>query len=248
MSFSVDINCDMGEGMTNESLIMPFISSANIACGYHAGDAATMQQTLELALQHQVAVGAHPSYPDKENFGRTAMHLSAAAICNMVKEQIGSLANIASKYNYQLHHVKPHGALYNMAMKDEVVAEAICKAVIETDKSLVIYAQSGSKLIAVAQSMHLKTANEVFADRTYQSDGSLTPRSQPNALIENEETLAKQVLEMVTQHIVTAISGKIIPVKTDTICIHGDGGHTVEFARCIYELLYLNDVSIKSIG
>ena len=247
MNFSVDFNCDMGEGMPNEALIMPFISSANIACGYHAGDTATMQQTLELALQYDVAVGAHPSFPDKENFGRTNMHLPATDVCDMVKAQIEALADIAIKYNYQLHHVKPHGALYNMAAKDEVLATAICKAVLETDKKLLVYAQSGSKMISVAQSMNLRTCDEVFADRSYQPDGSLSPRSQPNALLQDEDAVAAQVLQMVTQQSVNTVDGKIIPVKAGTICIHGDGEHAVEFARCIYELLYLNHVSIKSI-
>ena len=245
MHFSVDINCDMGEGMPNEALIMPFISSANIACGYHAGDAVTMQQTLELALQYDVAVGAHPSFRDKENFGRANIYLPASEVCDMVKEQIEALANIAVKYNYPLHHVKPHGALYNMATKDEALATAICKAAFETDKNLLIYAQSGSKLTTVAHSMGLKTCNEVFADRTYQDDGTLTPRAQPNALLENEDAVAMQVLQMVMQQSVTSIDGKTIPVKAGTICIHGDGEHAVEFARCIYELLYLNNVSIK---
>ena len=246
MNFSVDLNCDMGEGMANEALIMPFISSANIACGYHAGDADTMQRTLELALEHQVAVGAHPSFPDKENFGRVNMHLPATEVSDMVKDQIEILAGIAAKCNCPLHHVKPHGALYNMAAKDEVLAAAICKAILETDKSLFVYAQSGSKLISVALSMGLKTCNEVFADRTYQADGSLTPRSQPNALLQNEEDVAVHVLQMITQQTVTGTDGKMIPVKAGTICIHGDGEHAVEFARCVYELLYLNNVSIKS--
>lgn len=246
MDFSVDLNCDMGEGMLNEALIMPFISSANIACGYHAGDRTIIQQTLELAMQYNVAVGAHPSFPDKENFGRTNMQLPAIDVCDMVKEQIEVLANIAAKYNYQLHHLKPHGALYNMAAKDEVLATAICKAVMETDKNLLVYAQSGSKLITVAHSMGLKTCSEVFADRTYQADGSLTPRSEPNAVLQDEDAVAAQVLQMITQQSVNSTDGKIIPVKADTICIHGDGEHAVEFARCINELLYLNHVSIKS--
>ncbi len=246
MSFSVDLNCDMGEGMPNEALLMPFISSANIACGYHAGDLATMQQTLELAMQYNVAAGAHPSFPDKENFGRTNMHLPVIDVCDMVKVQIEALAGIAIKYNYRLHHVKPHGALYNMAAKDEALATAICKAVLETDKNLLIYAQSGSKLIKISHSMGLKTCSEVFADRSYQADGSLTPRSQPNALLQNEDEVAAQVLQMVIEQHVTSVDGKIIPVKAETICIHGDGKHAVEFARCINELLYLNNVSIKS--
>ena len=247
MNYSVDINCDMGEGMPNEALIMPFISSANIACGYHAGDIGTMQQTIELALQHDVVVGAHPSFPDKENFGRTNMYLPANEIYDLVKKQVELLSNCAAKYNCRLHHVKPHGALYNMAATDEILATAICKAVWETDKNLLIYAPGGSKLVTAAQSMNLKTANEVFADRTYQDDGGLTPRSQPNALLQNEQDVAAQVLQMVTKQTVTTTNGSTIPIKAETICIHGDGEHAVEFARCIFELLYLNLVSVKAI-
>ncbi len=237
MGFSVDLNCDMGEGMLNDALIMPYISSANIACGYHAGDEIIMQRTIELALQYNVAIGAHPSFPDKENFGRTSMNFPADEITGMVKQQVELLANIAAKNNCSLQHVKPHGALYNMASKDETLAVAICKAIIETDRSLVIYAQSGGKLIAVAESMDIKTCSEVFADRTYRADGSLTPRTAANALLQDEHTVKAQVLQMITQQTVTTTDGKIIPVKAGTICIHGDGEHAVKFANIIHELL-----------
>ena len=246
MNISVDINCDMGEGMPNESLIMPFISSASVACGFHAGDATTMQQTLELAIEHQVAVGAHPSYPDKENFGRTNLQFPPDAIKDMVKEQLDTLAIIAAKLNYPLHHVKPHGALYNMAAKDKTIASAICQAVLETNKDLMIYAPYGSKLIEAAGSMNLRTCNEVFADRTYQDDGSLTPRTHPNALLHYEKDMSAQVLQMLTTKTVTTTEGKTIPVIADTVCIHGDGEYAVEFARAIFELLYLNSMTIKT--
>ena len=248
MLFSVDLNCDMGEGMNNDALIMPFISSANIACGYHAGDEYIIRKTIELALQHGVAIGAHPSFPDKENFGRTNLHFSFAAVVDMVKEQVELIANAAAKNNCTLHHVKPHGALYNMTSKDEELAGAICKAVLDTDPSLLIYAQSGGKLIALAHSLNLKTCSEVFADRTYQSDGTLTPRSQPNALLTDEAAVTKHLLQMVTQQTVTAADGKIIQVQAETICIHGDGEHTVAFARIINEVLASNSIAIKSRG
>ncbi len=246
MNISVDINCDMGEGMMNESLIMPFISSASIACGFHAGDANTMQQTLELAMQHRVAAGAHPSYPDKENFGRTHMHFQPDAIYDIVKEQVDILANIAARLNYPLHHVKPHGALYNMAATDKTIATAICRAVLATDKDLLIYAPNGSCLIEAARHINLRTCNEVFADRTYQADGSLTPRNQPHALLHNVRDMAAQVLLMVTTRTVNTTGGTTIPVIADTICIHGDGEHAVEFARAIYDLLSMNNITIKS--
>ena len=236
MPFSIDLNCDMGEGMPNDALIMPFISSANIACGFHAGNEAIMQQTIELALQHNVAIGAHPSFPDKENFGRTNMHFSAEQVNAMVKEQIETLAKIASKNNCKLHHVKPHGSLYNMAAKDEGLSTAICKAINETDSSLLVYALSGSKLINVAQAMGLQACNEVFADRTYQADGSLTPRSQPNALLLSKEAAAQQALQILQHGTVVTTNGETINLKADTICIHGDGAFAVEFAKIIHSL------------
>lgn len=246
MSFSVDLNCDMGEGMANDALIMPFISSANIACGYHAGDTDIMQQTIELAMMHHVAIGAHPSFPDKENFGRANMRFSAGEVCDMVKEQVELLANRAAKNNCTLHHVKPHGALYNMASNDEELAGAICKAMLEADAKLLLYAQSGSKLSRVAASMDIRVCHEVFADRTYQADGSLTPRSQPNALISNEAAVTAQVLQMITEQTVTTTGGKTIPVRPDTVCIHGDGDHAVQFAKAIYGMMGLNNICIKS--
>ena len=248
MVSSFDLNCDLGEGIANDPLIIPFISSVNIACGYHAGDSTSMKQTLELAMEYQVAAGAHPSFPDKENFGRTEMHLPARKIYDLVKEQVETLANMAIKYNYPLHHVKPHGALYNMAAKDEEISTSICEAILDLDCNLIVYAPSKSKLASVATSMHIKTCNEVFADRYYRSDGSLVPRSQPKALIDNEDAMAKQLLQILTQQSLTAEDGKTIPVKVDTICLHGDGEHALEFARLINELLYLNNIALKPMG
>jgi UPF0271 protein len=243
MHYSIDLNCDMGEGMSNDAFLMPMISSANIACGYHAGDEALMQQTIELALQHQVKIGAHPSFPDRENFGRTNMHFTTAEIVDMVKTQIELLSTIALKMNARLHHVKPHGALYNMAWKDKILSAAICTAILETDPTLVVYAQSGSALIIMAESMHLKTCNEVFADRSYQPDGTLTTRTIPHALLQTEQEVIAQVLQMVLQQTVTA-EGKVIPVKAETICIHGDGAHALEFAKSIYQTCRSHNISI----
>lgn len=236
----------MGEGMLNDALIMPFISSANIACGFHAGNAVIMQQTIELALKYNISIGAHPSFPDKENFGRTNMHFSPEDVYSMVKEQIETLAEIAAKNNCKLHHVKPHGALYNMAAKDEELSAAICKAIKEIDALLIVYALSGSKMIDVATAMGLQTRNEVFADRTYQPDGSLTPRSISNALLQTEEAVTKQVLQILLEKSVTTADGKIIPLKADTICIHGDGEHAIEFVKIIYDNLTANNITILS--
>ena len=246
MNISIDLNCDMGEGMSNDALIMPFISSANIACGFHAGNETIMQQTIELAMQYNVSIGAHPSFPDKENFGRTNMHLPPEQVYAIVKEQIEILGKIAARNNCKLHHVKPHGALYNMAAKDAELAAAICKAISEIDPSLLVYALSRSKMIDVAQAMGLQVCNEVFADRTYQSDSSLTPRSLPNALLISEDAVTKQVLQILLKKNVTATDGKIITLKADTICIHGDGEHAVEFAEAIHNSFKANNITLQA--
>jgi 5-oxoprolinase (ATP-hydrolysing) subunit A len=235
-----DINCDMGEGMGNEEELMPFISSANIACGYHAGDRDTMKKVIDLCLEFNIAIGAHPSYPDKENFGRTDMvgiSLQARDVQNIVSEQVFILKQVAKEAGAKLHHVKPHGALYNRAAWDEEVAEYICKALISTGNRLLLYGLSGSKMKAVAAKYALDFREEVFADRTYKDNGSLTPRTEENALIDNSEDVVSQVLEMVQNKRVRTTLGKYIPVEAKTICIHGDGKHAVEFARKIYQAL-----------
>jgi 5-oxoprolinase (ATP-hydrolysing) subunit A len=228
-----DLNCDMGEGIGNDKLIMPYITSANIACGYHAGDEETMQQTILLAKKYNVNIGAHPSFLDRENFGRTEMDTSANEIYHLVQEQITILQKIASNNNAQLHHVKPHGALYNMAAKDKSLAKAIADAVKEFDQNLILFGLSNSFLTSEAKAIGLKTASEVFADRTYQDDGSLTRRTLPNALIQNTDEALQQVLMMVNEGKVKTVSGKEIPIVAETICIHGDGKHAVEFANAI---------------
>ncbi|MEJ7673142.1 MAG: 5-oxoprolinase subunit PxpA [Chitinophagaceae bacterium] len=192
-----DLNCDMGEAIGNDELVMPYITSANIACGYHAGDEQTMQQTILLAKKYKVNIGAHPSFLDRENFGRTEMKLSPQEVYELVSKQIIFLQKIAGKNHAALHHVKPHGALYNMAAKEKALAKAIAHAVKVCDKNLVLFGLSNSFLISEAKAILLKTASEVFADRTYQDDGRLTPRSQPNALIENIDETIQQVLMMV---------------------------------------------------
>ena len=228
-----DLNCDMGEGIGSDELIMPYITSANIACGYHAGDEATMRQTILLAKKYNVNIGAHPSFLDRENFGRTEIKKSPEEVYELVSEQIRLLQKIAINNNAHLHHVKPHGALYNMAAKEKALAQAIANAVHDIDKNLVLFGLSNSFLISEAKAIGLKTASEVFADRTYQDDSSLTPRSLPNALIENADEAIQQVLMMVKQQKVKTVSGKEIPIVAETICIHGDGKNAVEFAKSI---------------
>jgi 5-oxoprolinase (ATP-hydrolysing) subunit A len=234
----IDINCDMGEGMGNEEQLMPFINSANIACGYHAGNAATMQQVIRLCLQYNVHIGAHPSFLDNKNFGRTPMHLSQEEIHNIVTAQLNAINTIAKDCGAKLHHVKPHGALYNMAAKDATIAKAIAQAVKNFDTSLIYYGLSGSVMIDEAKKAGLQTANEVFADRTYQTDGSLTPRTQPNGLIGNADDVIQQVIKFIKENKVTAATGENVFIKADTISIHGDGEHAVEFAKAIHKKIH----------
>jgi UPF0271 protein len=243
---TIDLNCDMGEGLSNDSMIMPWISSVNIACGYHAGDEETMRRTVELTLQNGVSIGAHPGFADKANFGRTEMQLSLTEVSELVAAQVFILQKIANEFGVKLHHVKPHGALYNMAAKDAMLANAIAKTVHDIDSGLVLYGLSGSYSISEAKKIGVKTASEVFADRTYQDNGNLTPRTQPNALIETEEASLQQVLQMIEQKTVTSVNGKQVPIQAETICLHGDGAYAVAFAKNIYYTLQQNQVGIKS--
>ena len=221
----------MGEGIDNDETIMPFITSANIACGYHAGDEQTMRTTILLAKKYGVNAGAHPSFPDKENFGRTEMQFLPQDIYHLVMQQLKLFQTIADECGVKFHHVKPHGALYNMAAREQVLADALVLAVKDFSGHLVVYGLSNSFLISEAKRIGLPTKSEVFADRTYQDDGSLTPRSQQNALIEDAEQASQQVLQMVTNKTVTTVSGKEIPIVAETICIHGDGKSAVQFAK-----------------
>lgn len=232
-----DLNCDMGEGIGNDEAIMPFITSANISCGFHAGNTDTMRKTIDLALKYEVKVGAHPSFRDKENFGRVDVHLSDDKLYALVLEQLIKIDLVAKERGASLHHVKPHGALYNMAARDRHVARIVATAVKDFDESLVLYGLSGSYMISEANAIGLVAANEVFADRTYNNDGSLTPRNQPGALIEDVEKCLAQVTQMINDKTVVTISGKIIPVAADTICIHSDGKYAVQFAKAISQVV-----------
>ncbi len=243
----IDLNCDMGEEIGNDKDIMPFISSANIACGYHAGNETTMKETVESAMQNNVAIGAHPSFNDRENFGRKEMDLSTNEIYSLVSTQIKILDSVVQKQGTYLHHVKPHGALYNMSAKNNEIAKVIAQAVWDHNKHLILFGLSGSHSISEAKEIGLKTASEVFADRTYQDDGSLTPRSQSNALIEVEQKALEQILQMIKERTVTTVSGKRISIIAETICIHGDGKHAAAFAKKINEALKKEKIIIKPI-
>jgi UPF0271 protein len=243
----IDINCDMGEGMATDTAIMPFISSANIACGFHAGDDNTMRETVSLAIQYGVTIGAHPGYADKENFGRTEMHVSDEEVYALIQQQVAALMKIAAEKAAKLHHVKPHGALYNQSAKDPQLAAVIAKAVYDIDPALVLFGLSGSHSISEAKKIGLTTASEVFADRSYQDDGSLTPRSKPGALLQSTEAALQQVLQMVNEKTVTSLTGKKVLIDADTICLHGDGAHAADFAKAIYQLLQQHSVHIQSV-
>ncbi len=242
----VDLNCDLGEGCTTDSAIMPFISSANIACGYHAGNEEIIKQTLLLAKKFNVAIGAHPSYPDKENFGRKEMVLPLHEIKDLVIEQIQIVKNLATEAGFTLHHVKPHGALYNRAARDINIAIIIAEAVKEVDPKLILFGLANSESGKAAEKVGLNFYNEVFADRTYTDDGKLTPRTESNALIVTKEASIEQVLRMIQKEEVISTSGKIIPIKADTICIHGDGTHAVDFVKLLNKLILDSNIRISS--
>lgn len=233
----IDINCDTGEGIGNDEALMPFITSANVACGYHAGNETTMRTTILLAKSYGVHAGAHPSFPDKENFGRTEMPVTPQELYHFVAKQLRLFGKIAEECGVPFHHVKPHGALYNMAAREVQLAEAFAFAVKDFDPHLIVYGLSNSYLVSEAVRFGLPALHEVFADRTYRDDGSLTPRSQPDALIEDEEAAVKQVLQMVVKKTVTTVSGNEIAMQADTVCLHGDGRNAVRFANAIFKAL-----------
>jgi UPF0271 protein len=216
----MQINCDLGEGIGNDAALMPYIDEANIACGFHSGDAFTMRETVALCIRHGVKIGAHPSYLDRENFGRKEIELSPEEIYLLVRKQVETLKKITEQAGAKLHHVKPHGALYNTSAKNEAVAKAIAKAVKDVDAGLVLFGLKNSLSIAAGKEIGLNTAEEAFADRRYESDGSLTPRSQPGACF----TSVKEVIDQVEK------------IKADTWCIHGDGPHAVDFAKALHQL------------
>jgi UPF0271 protein len=236
----IDLNCDLGEGFGaytagDDAAMMPFITSANIACGFHAGDATVMRQTVALCVQHQVAIGAHPSFPDLQGFGRRNMSLSTKEVYDLVLYQTGALAAFVKAAGGTLHHVKPHGALYNMAAKDNTLAAAIVQAVKDFDPSLLLYGLAGSELIKAAAEAGLRSCSEVFADRTYLPDGTLTPRNQPGAFIHDAAAAVQQVMQLLQQSVIHA----------ETVCIHGDGPNAVAFAQALHTHLQQQGVQLK---
>lgn len=235
---SIDLNCDMGESfgawrMGNDAALMDFVSSVNIACGFHAGDASVIRKTVETAIEKGVKIGAHPSFPDIQGFGRREIKMSPNEIFDIVLYQVAALKGVCEALGTRLNHVKPHGALYNTAAKRAEIASAIAEAVKKIDENLIFYGLSGSFLISEAEKTGLRTASEVFADRTYTPEGTLTPRIEPNALIEDEKQAIAQVLQMIFEGNATATNGEKVALKAQTVCIHGDGKHALDFARNI---------------
>ena len=231
----IDLNCDMGESygawkMGADADVMPFITSANIACGFHGGDPATIRKTVRLALDHGVAIGAHPSLPDIQGFGRRAMKISPQDMYDLVVYQAGAVEAFARAAGGKLHHIKCHGALYNMAAVDEGLSDAMARAAKDLG-NVMVYALSNSTMMKVVKKHNLPVAGEVFADRGYSDDGTLAPRDQPGGMIEDKQKSVAQALAMVEQGYVMSLSGKRVPVAADTLCLHGDQPGAVAFAK-----------------
>ena len=250
--FRVDLNCDFGESFGRYRLgeqeeILKYVTSANIACGFHAGDPTVMRETVQLAIKNGVKIGAHPGLPDLNGFGRREMNITPQEAYDMVVYQVGALQGFLTTLNETMQHVKTHGALYNMAAKDSKLAGAIAQAVYDISPNLVLFGLAGSELIKAGEKIGLPIAHEVFADRTYQHDGALTSRKQPNALITDREQSVLQVVKMVKDGSVLSQQQIEVPLQADTICIHGDGDHAVEFAKYIKAALTEEQIAVRAI-
>ncbi|WP_458460335.1 LamB/YcsF family protein [Paenibacillus sp.] len=250
-SKTLDINCDLGESYgvyrtLSDETILPLITSANIACGFHAGDPATMRMTVESALEHQVAIGAHPGLPDLQGFGRRRMEITPREAYDMVVYQIGALDAFVRASGGRMHHVKPHGALYNMAAEDAKLAEAIVEAIYQVQPELYLYGLAGSELIDAANRISLRSVSEVFADRTYGADGKLTPRSHAGAVIEESGQAIAQVLRMVKDGVVVSTDGTLVNIKAETVCVHGDGANALTFAQEIRRVLESEGIKLSA--
>ncbi len=238
----ITLNCDLGESfgmyqIGNDEAIIPLVDAVNIACGFHAGDPHTMNKTVQLAKKHQVNIGAHPGFQDLQGFGRRNIDILPEQAYDLVVYQLGALQGFVTIHDMQLVHVKPHGALYNMACNNRELAIAIAQAVHDVDPNLILVGLANSELINAGEELGLQVANEVFADRTYQPDGSLTPRSEADSVIHDIEQAMKQVYEIVTTGKVTTINGDLINIKADTICVHGDSGEALHFVQRIREII-----------
>jgi 5-oxoprolinase (ATP-hydrolysing) subunit A len=245
----ININCDLGESSKfhstkNDPLLLNIVNSANIACGYHAGDKATMEKTIEISKKNKVSIGAHPSFNDKENFGRKKLNLSPAEITTLVIDQINILSEIAENKEMKVTHVKPHGALNNMACEDYELAKIISEAIIQINKDLIFLVPTGSQMEKAGKKYGLRIAAEIFADRNYEDDGNLVSRSKKNAMILDPEISRKHVIKMVENQSLNCYSGKQIPCEIDSICVHGDNESAVNTAKQIREGLIKSSVTL----
>jgi UPF0271 protein len=249
----VDLNADVGESfgiyvLGHDSALVPWLTSVNIACGFHAGDPAIMRETVALARSHAVAVGAHPGFPDLAGFGRREMRMSPREVEDLVVYQVGALAAVAAVQGVTLRHVKPHGALYTMAAADPALADAIARAVAAVDSRLVLVGLSGSALVRAGAQAGLSTASEAFADRAYERDGTLTPRSRPDAVLDDPALVCSRAVAMVHEQGVTTTDGTRVPLQVDTICVHGDTPGAAGMARRIRTALEQAGVVVRSMG
>jgi UPF0271 protein len=246
MSLVVDLNADLGEGAGHDDELLELVTSANIACGFHAGDANTMRRSIETARERNVAVGAHPSLFDRENFGRKELPVKPEEVFEAVVYQLGIFQAIAEAAGVQPNHVKPHGALYNMAVRDEPLADAIGRAIASVDKKLILFAPQNTALARAGEKNGPQVAHEVFADRNYLSNGQLVPRTGPDALLHDPEETAPRVIRMLREGKVRSIDGVDVDVRAETICLHGDNPEAVDFARVLRSHLEKEGVTIRA--
>ncbi len=252
-SMNIDLNCDMGESFGRYTLgldaeMISLISSANIACGFHAGDPSVMRKTIQMSMTHGVGIGAHPGFPDMVGFGRRNIDMAADELCDAIIYQVSALMGFAKALGGRMQHVKPHGALYNMAANDETMARAIIDALLKLDDSLILFGLAGSNMLAIAKEAGLNVAHEVFADRAYNEDGTLVSRRLPGSVITAPVEVAERVLKMVKERRVRAITGAEIDLEFDTICVHGDTAGAVEHVRHIKQALNQEGIDIVPIG
>ncbi|MDP7195413.1 MAG: 5-oxoprolinase subunit PxpA [SAR202 cluster bacterium] len=249
----ININCDLGESSKlhstkNDPLLLEIVNSANIACGYHAGDKPTMEKTIEISKKNNVSIGAHPSFNDLENFGRKRLNLPSSEITKLIIDQINILSNIAVKAGVKVTHVKPHGALNNMACENYDLAKVISESIIETNKNLIFLVPTGSQMEKAGKKLNLKVAAEIFADRNYEDDGNLVSRKKNNAIISDPEIAKKHVIKMIETQALNCLSGKQIPCEIDSICVHGDGKSAVNTAKEVKEGLIKSGITLKPLN
>jgi len=244
--YKVDLNADLGEGAGYDRELIPLLTSANIACGFHAGKPEMMQEAVKVCKEYDVHVGAHPSFPDVWGFGRREMKCSEEEIISYILYQLGALDAFCKAEGVKMHHVKPHGAIYNMAWRDMEVAEAIVKGIKLYDKDLILFAQFNSFLAKAGKEIGLKVAYEVFADRAYDNDGSLTSRKKDNSVLNDEEHVLERTLKMVTEGKVITYKNEELDLKADTVCLHGDNPAAIMLAQSIRQGLMEEDIEIKA--